>query len=131
HLDKAISEIQRGDLFRLELRLQMACGDWLWTEIRGRAVEGDGGQRILGTQSDISQRVAEDQLRNALLDNNAAAILLVGADRRVRLANRRAKQLFANGRPLKDIPLGQLQRNEAGADDLIEHAEMLRQGKCA
>lgn len=131
HLDKAISEIQRGDLFRLELRLQMACGDWLWTEIRGRAVEGDGGKRILGTQSDISQRVAEDQLRNALLDNNAAAILLVGADRRVRLANRRAKQLFANGRPLKDIPLGQLQRNEAGADDLIEHAEMLRQGKCA
>ncbi|SDS15818.1 PAS domain S-box-containing protein/diguanylate cyclase (GGDEF) domain-containing protein [Halopseudomonas litoralis] len=130
-LDKAINEIHRGELFRLELRLRMASGDWLWTEIRGRAVEGDEGKRVLGTQSDISQRVAEDQLRNALLDNNAAAILLVGPDQQVRLANRRARQLFANGHPLKGMRLGQLQRNETGADNLSAHAGMLRQGKYA
>lgn len=131
HLDKVVSEISRGEMFRLELRLRTATDDWLWTEIRGRAVEDEKGKRVLGTQSDISQRVAEAQLRNALLDNNAAAILLVGPDHRIRLANRRAKELFAGGRPLKRIPFRQLQGSEEGADDLLEQTELLRQNKGA
>ena len=131
HLDKVVSEISRGEMFRLELRLRTATDDWLWTEIRGRAVEDDKGKRVLGTQSDISQRVAEAQLRNALLDNNAAAILLVGPDHRIRLANRRAKELFAAGRPLRRIPFRQLQGSEEGADDLLEQAKLLRQNKGA
>ncbi|SES29330.1 diguanylate cyclase [Halopseudomonas bauzanensis] len=130
-LDKVINEVSRGEMFRLELRLRTATGDWLWTEIRGRAVEDEKGKRVLGTQSDISQRVTEAQLRNALLDNNAAAILLVGPDHRIRLANRRAKELFAGGRPLKRIPFRQLQGGEEGADDLLEQVELLRQNKGA
>ncbi len=35
HLDKVVSEISRGEMFRLELRLRTATDDWLWTEIRG------------------------------------------------------------------------------------------------
>lgn len=127
HLDKVVSEIARGDMFRLELRLRTATDDWLWTEIRGKAVDDGKGKRVLGTQSDISQRVAEAQLRNALLDNNAAAILLVGADQHVRLANRRARELFADGRPLKSIPFRQLRGSPDDTDNLLEQVQLLRQ----
>ncbi|CEA05125.1 sensory box/GGDEF domain/EAL domain-containing protein [Pseudomonas saudimassiliensis] len=127
HLDNILGEIARGDMFRLELRLLTATDDWLWVEIRGKAVEDEKGKRVLGTQSDISQRVAEAQLRNALLDNNAAAILLVGADQHVRLANRRARELFANGRPLKSIPFSQLQGSPDSGDNLLEQMQLLRQ----
>lgn len=127
HLDNILTEIAQGNMFRLELRLRTATGDWLWTEIRGKAVEDEKGKRVLGTQSDISQRVAEAQLRNALLDNNAAAILLVGADQHVRLANRRARELFADGRPLKNIPFRQLRGTPDDADNLLEQMQLLRQ----
>src|SRR3990172_4298475 len=57
-------------LYRIEHRLKMAGGDWVWVLSRGRVVEraGDGSAfRMLGTNVDITQRKrAEVELLSAL-----------------------------------------------------------------
>ena len=60
----------------VECRLRTAQHDWRWVEIRGQLVQDASGQhvRMMGTYSDISQRVEQAHLRRALLDQSAAAI---------------------------------------------------------
>ena len=84
-------------LIKSEFRLRTVNGGWLWVEVRGRIVEwGENGRpsRAIGTMTDISARVAETQLRRALLDQSAAAIALVSKERKFVYANARAKALF-------------------------------------
>jgi len=84
-------------LIKAEFRLRTVNGGWLWVEVRGRIVEwGVNGlpSRAIGTMTDVSARVAETQLRRALLDQSAAAIGLVSKERKFVYANARAKALF-------------------------------------
>ena len=85
------------DGVRLECRLRTAQHDWRWVEVRGQLVQDPSGQytRMMGTYSDISQRVQQSHLRRALLDQSAAAIFLVSPERIVRHANARATEMFA------------------------------------
>lgn len=99
-----------SQLARLELRIRTSAGEWLWVELRGRVVAWQDGkpQRMIGTTSDISERVVERQLRDVLLERSAALILIVSSDRRVVSANARAREVF--GRPGEDLVGVELRR---------------------
>lgn len=101
--ERVIEELQRqlalGEVFGLELRMRTSGGNWRWVELRGRVAQG-GRQPttlVIGTLSDISQRMAEAQLRQALLDNAGAILFIVGPDRHVQLCNQRAVDTFSDG----------------------------------
>ena len=84
-------------LMDISLRLQASDGRWLWVQARGRVIEWDEmGQpaRSMGLMHDISDRVAESQLRDALLNRSVASITLVNSDRRLIEANARFKSMF-------------------------------------
>jgi len=92
--------VARSEGFSVELRLRTSAGSWLWVESRGRVVAWKEGhpQKVMGTNSDISVRVAEANLRRALLDNSAAAIFLVSPQRIILQANARAIEIFSPSR---------------------------------
>lgn len=81
----------------IEFRLRKADGHWLWVQARGNVVEWlpDGqAMRSAGTLSDISRRVAEAQLRDALLNRSSSAILLATPQRQIVEANEKFSQIF-------------------------------------
>lgn len=93
---RVAAHLERGESYHCEFRLRTASGDWLWVEARGELADALPGEpaRMLGTHTDITQRVAQTQLVRALLDENAAAILLLSPDRRIIQANQRARSIF-------------------------------------
>ena len=61
---------------------------------------------MVGTFTDITQRVAASQLRRVLLDQSSAAIFLASSDRRVVYANARGQQIFGRaGESLQGVEL--------------------------
>ena len=90
------AHLQNGEDYRCEFRLQTTTGGWLWVESRGDVTDTVEGRpvRMMGTHTDISQRVAQTQLRRALLDESAAAIILTTPQRSISMANARAVELF-------------------------------------
>ncbi len=86
--------------FSVEFRLQAAGGDWLWVACRGQVMNWQDGspRRLLGTLSDIHERVTQDQLRRALLEQSAAAIFLAAPNRCIHYANARALEIFGRGK---------------------------------
>ncbi len=105
-------------VMNVEFRLRKADGRWLWVRARGGVIEStpDGSPLFsVGTLSDISEQVAEDQLRDALLNRSAAAILLVSPDRRIVDANEQFSSIFLKpGQNLNALDLHDLHVN---ADD--------------
>lgn len=117
------------DGVRVECRLRTAWHDWRWVEIRGQLVQDASGQhvRMMGTYSDISQRVEQAHLRRALLDQSAAAIFLVAPDRTIRHANARAVDMFAkDGRTLRQLSFSQLHVDEQIYQAFGIHYDTLR-----
>lgn len=81
----------------IEFRLRKSDGLWLWVQARGNVVEWlpDGrALRSVGTLSDISRRVAEAQLRDALLNRSSSAILLTTPQRQIVETNEKFSQIF-------------------------------------
>ena len=77
------------------------------------------------------QRLAESEARlhRALLDNNAAAILLAGPDRMIRRANQRAIDTFsADGRPLEGRSMRVIHRDDEAYAAFAPHYVPLRGG---
>ncbi len=131
--DDALRTIERhidlGEPFSAEFRVRTAHGDWRWIELRGQVVAAQPGRpaRIIGTQTDISQRIADTRLRRALLDNNAAEIILVAPDRTVRLTNQRAIDTFSpDGRPLTGRKLNLIHPDDQAFYDFQFHYATLR-----
>jgi diguanylate cyclase (GGDEF)-like protein/PAS domain S-box-containing protein len=96
-------QVERREPFSVETRLRASNGDWCWVKIRGQITQEVNGreQQVIGTQTDITQRMAETKLRSALLDNAAAALVVTTPERIVRLANQRAIDTFSeNGQSL-------------------------------
>lgn len=93
------SHLEHGTHYHGEFRLRTQQGTWIWLEARGNVTDRVDGQptRMLGTHTDISDRVAQAQLRRVLLDESAAAILLATPDRIIVQANRRATNMFSPG----------------------------------
>ncbi|AWB35322.1 PAS domain-containing protein [Orrella marina] len=85
------------DVIWMDFRLQTLDQRWLWVQARGRVVEwnDDGSPRkTVGILSDISERVAGEQLRQALLNRSPAAIALINHRREVIETNEQFKALF-------------------------------------
>ena len=83
--------------FEVEYRMRHRSGRWIWVHDRGQVMERapDGkALRVAGTIKDVSDRVADAQLRRALLEKSAAAIALVDGDYRVIDSNARAREIF-------------------------------------
>lgn len=126
------AHLEHGKYFHCEFRLRTATGSWLWVEARGNLVDSRTSEPalMLGTHTDISERVAHAQLRRALLDENAAAILLVTADRRIAQANQRAHSIFGTpGVPLAGQSLQVIHPDTASFEAFSAHyAELRAQG---
>lgn len=108
--------IALGEPFNTEVRLRTAGGEWCWVEIRGQLIPSSNGSEklVMGTQTDISQRMAEAKLRLALLNNAAAALFVTGQDNTIHLANQRAVDTFSvDGLPLAGSKLRQIFRDDA------------------
>lgn len=119
--------------FDTECRMRHRNGDWRWISARGRIIARDDAgdaSRLAGTLLDIGRRVAEAQLRRALLEHNAAALLLVGPDGTIKLANQRATEVFSvDGRSLdgSSAYLGHL--DEASFAAFLDSYSLLRSGR--
>ena len=114
-----------------EYRMRTAQGHWLWIEARGRIVAwGEDGlpARMVGTYTDISARVAQTQLHQALIDQSRAAILLVDQQRRILYANARLNKIFAQpGQDLTQQPMSSLHVSPASFEAMQARYETLRQ----
>lgn len=96
--------LERGDAFRVEMRMRQADGSWRWIESRGEVTQrGDDGLalRMLGTHTDIQERVEQTHMVSALLERGSAMVLVASHARDIVYANTRAAKFF-------DIPAGQL-----------------------
>lgn len=108
----------KGELpvFDSEHRLRHKSGRWVWVSIRGGITSwDDNGQpvKIAGVQADISLRMADSHMRQALFDNSAVEIILTHpCGRRVLSANKRAVETFAPpGRDLTGLKMETLHIN--------------------
>lgn len=95
-----MSQIMQTDphaLVDVSLRILTSDERWLWVQARGRVIEWDEKHhpvRSMGLLHDISDRIAESQLQDALLNRSVASITLVSSDRRLIDANNRFKSMF-------------------------------------
>lgn len=128
-LDRVIQNLSDGEMFGLQLRMRTASDSWLWVEIRGKKLDHLGEPLVIGTQSDISKRVAEEHLRNALLNNNAAAIVLISVDNKIRLANDQAHALSPGKVSLAGKSIDELVGRDGQYHRFLELSAGLRRGK--
>lgn len=115
--------------FSMEVRLRTADDQWRWVEIRGQAAPAPAGAGtlVIGTQTDISQRRADTQLRHAVLDNAAAALFVTSDDNTIELNNRRAEEFFGNdGLPLKGRNMRVVYRDDAAFNEFCRSADEVR-----
>ena len=110
--------------FSLPIRALTASGTWRWLELRGQAAD----HRVVGTLTDISQRMADARLQRALLDNAAAALLITSPNRIIQLANQRAVDTFSSdGLPLEGRSAESLHRDRNTYAQFEQNIEAVRQ----
>ncbi len=123
HIDGAV------DQYEAEYRMQRCDGSQIWVLDRGRAMQRrpDGSVlRMVGTLLDISARVAETQLRRALLDQSAAAIAVVSRDRKVLEVNQRAREIFLRpGEDAAALDMRRLHLSDAHYGAMLQHYRSL------
>ena len=105
--------IGEGADFRVEMRLATADGRWLWVESRGEVTQRTPQGtplRMLGTLTDIQQRVEQSRLIKVLFDRSGASIVMANARREILYANESAAQVFgieagvqAQARSFRDV----------------------------
>lgn len=92
---------ERG--FSVAYRQRRADGSWLWVESRGKTVAFAGPEplRVVGTQTDISARVAAEEAvvaaarhRTALLDHIAAGVFVASPERVILEVSARGAEMF-------------------------------------
>lgn len=92
--------------FSITYRLACANGEWVWMEARGKAVSFEGGRpvRVIGSQADISARMATEEAlsaaaryRTALLDRISAGVFLSSPERIILEVNSRGAEMFGYG----------------------------------
>ena len=123
-------QIALGEPFDMETRLLTQQGTWRWMEIRGQVAPDDTeiAGLVIGTQTDITPRKQETHLRQALLDNAAAALLISTPERIIALANHRAVETFSqDGLPLQGKSLSVLHRHEAAFTQFLPYVDAVRE----
>lgn len=123
--------LAQGESFRVEVRLRTAAGTWRWVESRGEVTQRDSaGQplRMLGTHTDIHERVEQERLVSALLDRGSALVLVASPSRDVVYANERAAECFgiAAGRMPKPVSFQALHTSAERFDDFAELYKVLK-----
>lgn len=89
--------LELGEEFRVEMRLRTAENGWLHVESRGEVSERDARGRplhMLGTHTDIQQRVEQGRMLKALIDRGGALVMVATPGRDILYANERAAQVF-------------------------------------
>lgn len=89
--------LECGEPFRVEMRLRQANGAWRWVESRGEVMQRSAtGQalRMMGTHTDIHDRVEQTYMVNALLERGSAMVLVADHVRNIVYANARAAAFF-------------------------------------
>ncbi|PIF26460.1 PAS domain S-box-containing protein/diguanylate cyclase (GGDEF)-like protein [Acidovorax sp. 56] len=122
-------QVALGQPFDVEVRLRTQEGTWRWVEIRGQVAPDAAGRSalVIGTQTDITQRMQEAHLRRALLDNAAAALLITTPERTIALANQRAVETFSeDGLPLQGKSTQALHRHEASYAQFRQYVDTVR-----
>ena len=122
-------QVALGQPFDVEARLRTKQGTWRWVEIRGQVAPDATGRSalVIGTQTDITQRMQEAHLRRALLDNAAAALLITTPERTIALANQRAVETFSeDGLPLQGKSTQALHRHEASYAQFRQYVDTVR-----
>lgn len=118
-------------VFATEIRMQTGNGSSLWVSMRARVVERDvtgRPQLVVGTYTDISDRIRAVQLRHVLLEQSSAAIVMVNPRRDILFANERFIELFGPLSPGAPSSLSALHVDAAHADQIMAQYETLRQG---
>lgn len=131
---RVITTLQRqvalGQPFDVEARLRTQQGAWRWVEIRGQVAPDDTeiAGLVIGTQTDIQPRMQEAHLRQALLDNAAAALFISTPNRTIALANHRAVETFSeDGLPLQGKSMRILHRHEAAFTQFMQYVDAVRE----
>ena len=96
-LERLQRHVDGSEDYRVEMRLRTSHNSWLWVESRGEVTQrqADGqALRMLGTHTDIQQRVEQSRLIKALLDRGSALIVMASPQRDILYANERAVQTF-------------------------------------
>ena len=100
----------KSAIYDVEFRFRHKNGSYRWIHCVGTIIkhDGSGPGRFMGTHIDITDRkTAELSLRAALaqyalvMENIPACVIHIGADLRIRFANRSAQEWY--GRPLSEI----------------------------
>ena len=120
-----------GGVFATEARMQAGDGSSVWVSVRARVVERDAAGRpqlVVGTYTDISDRIRAVQLRHVLLEQSSAAIVMVNPRRDILFANERFIELFGPLSPGAPSNLSALHVDAAHADQIMAQYETLRQG---
>ncbi len=120
-LEQLRRHVDGGEDYRVEMRLRTALGSWLWVESRGEVTQrqADGkALRMLGTHTDIQQRVEQARLIKALLDRGSALIVMASPQREILYANERAVQVFQidSARLPGGVPLRALHVSDESAE---------------
>ncbi|CAB5694974.1 Probable diguanylate cyclase YdaM [Delftia tsuruhatensis] len=103
--DSLEQHLRQGTEFRVEMRLRQADGHWRWVESRGEVTQRDRDGhplRMMGTHTDIHERVEQTRMVSALLDRGSALVLMASPRREIVYANERAAAYFG-------IPAGRMQ----------------------
>lgn len=95
----------RSERFHNEHRVRLADQQWRWILTRGLVVSRDANGkalRMIGTQTDITERKQLQWIQLAkIVDGSPEAMLLVGANGNIKLANAPAARIF--GYPLEEL----------------------------
>lgn len=127
--------------FSVNYRMARADGSWLWVESRGKTVSFAAGEplRVVGTQTDISARVAAEEAvvaaarhRMALLDHIAAGVFVASPERIILEVSARGAEMFGYrqeellGQSFRRLHVdqGSFARFATAYDKLLEHGQV-------
>lgn len=121
-------------VFATEIRMQTGNGSSLWVSMRARVVERDATGRpqlVVGTYTDISDRIRAVQLRHVLLEQSSAAIVMANWRREIIFANERFIEVFGPIAPGAPNSLHNFHVDAAHAERVMAQYQVLRQdGRC-
>ncbi|AVP59129.1 sensor domain-containing diguanylate cyclase [Pulveribacter suum] len=95
--ERLARHVGQSEEFRVEMRLRTANAGWRSIESRGEVTLRDAhgrALRMLGTHTDIHERVEQARLISALLDKGSALVFVASPQRDILYANERAALAF-------------------------------------
>lgn len=114
-----------------EFRMRTIQGEWLWVEARGRVMSWEKGQPsyMVGTFSDISKRIEQTHIYQALLEKSAAAIFVASPTREILEANASAREIFLPPDFVPGYSFRNIHIDDVNFFNFLPHYEQLKRDK--